>query len=220
MSAEQRSSGAAAAAAMIVVMDFARVPRDEFDDWLDLEHIPQRGALPGFTGTERWLAIDGPSTSVVLYGLESLSVLTGAPYASVTGANLSPWSRRIIGRCNRRRYEADLTLHLVKQGVERAEGLLLVAMNVEPEAEDEFDRWYSEEHLPRLFELPGVLDARRYRAAVGDQKHLALYHLADPDVQAPPAWKQAVDTPWGSRVRPHTRDRARWVCARYRRRSD
>lgn len=220
MTGNEGSGGRAASSAMIVVMDYSPVPRDEFDDWLDLEHIPQRLALPGFTGTERWLAADGSPTSVVVYELESLAVLASEPYKGVTGPNLTPWSRRIIGRCSRRRYEADLTMRLVKPGVERANGLLVVAMNVEAAAEEEFGRWYEEEHLPALFELPGVLDARRYRAVVGEQRHIAMYHLADPDVQASAAWKLAIDTPWGSRVRPHTRDRVRWVCTRYRRQPD
>lgn len=203
--------GAEARAALIVVMNCTAVPADEIDDWYDTEHIPQRLALPGFIGAQRWQTTDGTRTSVVLYELESLAVLTSPPYQGVTGPNLSPWSRRILARCPRKRYEADLTLHLAKPGVPRGDGLLLVAMNVEPDAEEEFDRWYAQEHVPRLFALPGVLDARRYRAVAGDQRHLAMYHLADPDVQASPAWAQAIDTPWGTRVRPHTRDRVRYV---------
>lgn len=201
-----------ARSALIVVMDCEPVPADEIADWYDTEHIPQRLALPGFVGAERWQTTDDTRTSVVLYELESLAVLTSEPYKGVTGANLSPWSRRILGRCRRRRFEADLTMHLSKPGVQRAEGLLLVAMNVEPAAEDEFDRWYSQEHLPRLFALPGVLDARRYRAVSGEQRQIAMYHLAEPDVQSSSAWATAIDTPWGTRVRPHTHDRVRYVC--------
>ena len=115
--------------------------------------------------------------------------------------------------------QADLTLHLTRPGVEGAEGLLLVGMNVEPDAEEEFNRWYEEEHVPSLFEVPGVLSARRYRAAAGAQKHLAMYHLAAPDVQASPAWAKAINTPWASRVRPRTRDRVRFVGRRYHRAS-
>lgn len=219
MTDETRGPPGEARAALIVVMNCEPVPADEIDDWYDTEHIPQRLALPGFVGAQRWQAADGTRTSVVIYELESLAVLTSAPYKGVTGANLSPWSQRILGKCSRRRFEADLTLHLAKPGTHRAEGLLLVAMNVEPAAEDEFDRWYAQEHVPALFALPGVLDARRYRAVAGDQKHIAMYHLTEPDVQASPAWAKAIDTPWGTRVRPHTRDRVRWVCRAYHRTS-
>jgi hypothetical protein len=217
MTNEQRTADAAAAAANIVVMDLSAVARDELDDWLDTEHIPQRLALPGFTGAQRWLAADGSPTSLVVYELTGRDVLASRPYLAVAGDNQSPWSRRILGRCRRTRYEADLVMHLVKPGADAAEGLLMVAMNVEPAMEADFDRWYSEEHLPALFALPGVLDARRYTAVAGGQKHIAMYHLADPDVQASEAWKKAIDTPWGSRVRPHTRDRVRYVCRRYHR---
>jgi len=207
----------AAPAALIVTLNYSNVALDELNEWYDTEHIPQRLALPGFVRAERWMSNDDQPVSIVLYEIESLDVLTGEHYRSVTGANLSPWSQRILPRCERHRFEADLTLHLARPGVERAEGLLLVGMNVDPDAEEEFDRWYLEEHVPSLYALPGVLGARRYRAAAGAQKHLAMYHLATPDVQASPAWAKAINTPWASRVRPHTRDRVRFVARRYHR---
>ena len=217
MTDDKPPAGGAAPAALIVTLDYRNVPIDELNDWYDTEHIPQRLALPGFVRAERWMTNDGQPVSIVLYELESLGVLTGEHYRGVTGANLSPWSRRILPKCDRNRFEADLTLHLARPGVERAEGLLLVGMNVAPDAEEEFDRWYVEEHVPSLYALPGVLGARRYRAAAGAQKHLAMYHLAHPDVQASPAWAKAIDTPWASRVRPRTRDRVRFVGKRYHR---
>lgn len=217
MSSATSEAGAKARAGYIVALGFSAVARDEFDDWLDLEHNPERLALPGFVSATRWLATDDSTTSLTHYEIESLAVLESDAYRGITGPNLSPWSRRVIGRCKRARWDVELTMHLAKPGAERAEGLLVVAMNVQREAEEEFDRWYTQEHAPSLFELPGVLDARRYRAVAGDQKHIAMYHLADPDVQASAAWKKAIDTPWGSRVRPHTRDRVRYVCRRYRR---
>ena len=206
-----------ARAGYIVALGFSAIARDEFDDWLDLEHNPERLTLPGFVAATRWLATDDSATSLTLYEIESLAVLDSEAYRGVTGTNLSPWSRRIIPRCKRSRWDVELTMHLAKPGAERADGLLMVGMNVAPDAEDEFDRWYTQEHVPSLFELPGVLDARRYRAVTGDQKHIAVYQLTDPDVQASAAWKKAIDTPWASRVRPHTRDRVRYVCRRYRR---
>ena len=206
-----------ARAALIVVLNYEPVPVDELNDWYDLEHIPQRLCLPGFLNAERWQSNDAALISVVLYELTTLAVLTGEPYRSVTGVDLSAWSKRILAKCSRTRFEAELMLRQDKSGLEHAEGMVLVGMNVEADAETEYNRWYDEEHIPALFAIPGVLGARRYRVVTGAQKYLALYHLRTPDVQASPAWAKAIDTPWAARVRPCTRDRVRFVCRRYQR---
>lgn len=203
------------AAALIAISGFEKVPADEFNDWLDTEHIPKRLALPGFLRAERWLAEDGSPTSIVLYELSALDVLDSEAYRNVTGHRLSPWSKRLLGRCKRIRFDAELTMQKDKPGRVEAKALLLVAMNVAPDTESEFNRWYDGEHIPSLFALDGVLGVRRYRAARGEQRYVAVYHLESPDVQGSPAWKKAIDTPWASRVRPHTRDRVRFVCRRY-----
>jgi hypothetical protein len=33
---------------LIAAMDFSHVPADEFNDWYDTEHIPERQRVPGF----------------------------------------------------------------------------------------------------------------------------------------------------------------------------
>ena len=67
--------------------------------------------------------------------------------------------------------------------------LLLIAMNVAPEHENEFNEWYNIEHLPALGAVPGVLAARRYRGSGATQRYAAIYHFANPDVPNSAAWK-------------------------------
>ena len=202
---------------MIVTLEPTNIGQDEVDDWYDLEHIPDRLALPGFVTAERWTCVEGPPVSLTIYDLTSLDVLTSAQYRGITGDNASPWTHRVFPRTTRNRYEGVITLDKRKPGAEAAEGLLMIGMNVEPSMEDDFNRWYTEEHVPNLYQLPGVLTARRYESKTGGQKHIAMYHLTMPEVQASAEWKEAIDTPWASRVRPRTRDRARFVCRRYHR---
>jgi hypothetical protein len=60
--------------------------------------------------------------------------------------------------------------------------LLLVMLDVDPSIDDdEFNRWYFEEHVAERLVCPGVLSARRFRAVVGEPRYLALYELASPD---------------------------------------
>jgi hypothetical protein len=68
---------------------------------------------------------------------------------------------------------------------EGARALLLNAMNVAPEAEDDFNAWYDQEHLVALAGVPGTLAARRYRSTEangGTRRYVAIYHLESPDV--------------------------------------
>jgi hypothetical protein len=61
-------------------------------------------------------------------------------------------------------------------------GLLLVMIDVDPEHEEEFNRWYNEEHLPERLSCPGFLSGRRFVALEGGPKYLALYDLENPEV--------------------------------------
>jgi antibiotic biosynthesis monooxygenase (ABM) superfamily enzyme len=95
--------------------------------------------------------------------------------------------------------------------------MLLIAMNVTPEAEAEYNAWYDEEHIPHLKAVPGVLCARRFKTRAGSRKYSAVYHLSAPEVQASEAWATAITTPWQQKMRPLTSDRLRLVLKRYRR---
>ena len=50
----------------------------------------------------------------------------------------------------------------------------IVAAESPPEKDAAFDKWYTEEHVPMLFDFPGVKQASRYRLK-GDNKQCARY---------------------------------------------
>jgi hypothetical protein len=204
--------------AMIVVHDFSSIGHDEFNDWYDTEHIPERLGVNGFINAQRWLAIDNPRLSVVTYDVQHANVLRSPAYKAVSGAASSPWTRRINRKCKLvARYVGEQILPGDRACPEEAGGLLLLAMNVNADIEQEFNRWNDTEHFPRLAAIPGVLAARRIRCTEGDRKYLAVYHTSEPGVVDSPAWLEARETPWTWRIRPHTRDRMRIVCERYHR---
>jgi hypothetical protein len=204
---------------LVAAFDFSTAHADEFNDWYDLEHIPEREAVPGFDACERWIADDHPALSVATYDLASVDVLRSKPYTSIAYGNLSVWSKRVTAMCKRLlRFEGTQVTPGEAAAPPRAGALLLNAMNVAPEAEDDFNAWYDEEHLPALAGVPGTLAARRYRSTEsngGTHRYVAIYHLESPDVARSNAWKTAVDTPWSARVRPHFRDRIRVLTRRY-----
>lgn len=81
----------------------------------------------------------------------------------------------------------------------RGTGLLMLWTDVDPEHETEFNRWYDEEHIKHLLQVPGFLDAGRYVAVKGGPKYLAMYELEDPNVLRTSAFLDAVrytPSPW------------------------
>ena len=66
-------------------------------------------------------------------------------------------------------------------------GLLMVWADVPADKEEEFNRWYNEEHLPERMAIPGFLGGARYEAVKGGPKHLACYELESAAVMESPA---------------------------------
>ncbi|HTZ71282.1 MAG TPA: hypothetical protein VMB71_11580 [Acetobacteraceae bacterium] len=201
-------------------MDYTRAYEDEFHDWYDLEHVPERLRVPGFLNAERWLGEENPKISVATYDLTEPGVLGSAPYLAVGGANSSVWTRRVTGMCQRiMRYEGEQLAPGDAVAPQGAAALLVATMNIDPAAEAEFNEWYNAEHLPQLAAVPGVLCARRFRAsdAASERRYLALYHLNGSGVSRSAAWTKAADTEWTRRIRPHFRDLLVLRCNRYQR---
>ena len=174
--------------------------------------------MPGFLTLQRWVGANDAKISVATYDLETVGILASPAYKAIGGPNLSPWSKRITAKCERLlRFEGEQTLPGDQVSPAHAGVLLLNAMNVDPEIETEFNTWYDEEHIPALAAVSGVLCARRFRATQGGVKYVALYHVTAPEVVASAEWKQAVETPWTQRIRPHMRDHLRVVCKAYQR---
>jgi hypothetical protein len=203
---------------LIAVMDFSAAPEDEFHDWYDLEHVPERLRVPGFLNADRWIGTDNPKISVATYDLDNVGALKSAPYLAVGGENGSPWTKRTARfRKGLLRYEGEQLYPGDRTAPPDAAALLLIGMNVAPEHEAEFNEWYNTEHIPALSSVPGTLCARRYRGIGGTQRYVALYHLNSPEVVRSAEWKKAADTSWTQKMRPHFRDHLRIECRRYTR---
>jgi hypothetical protein len=203
---------------LIAAMDFSNVAEDEFNDWYDTEHIPERQRVPGFLTCQRWIGAENPRQSVATYDLEGVSVLQGPGYRAIGGENLSPWSKRVTGKVERLvRFEGDQILPGDTVAPEGAGGLLLVGMTPALGVETAFNVWYDNEHVPALARVPGVLCARRFRnTAGGGPKYVALYHLTSPGIPDGSEWKAASgSTPMPEHIRPQISDRLRLVCRSY-----
>ena len=208
---------------LIAAFDFSNAHADEFHDWYDLEHVPERQAVPGFGACERWISEDAPNVALATYDLDTVEVMRSEAYGAIAYDNLSVWSKRVTAMCDRLlRFEGTQLAPGDMAAPQGAGGLLLNTMNIAEEAEEDFNAWYDREHLPALVAVPGTLAARRYRAGPnkaadeeGARRYVAIYHLTTPEVTLSEAWKEAADTPWTARMRPHFRDHIRILTHAY-----
>jgi antibiotic biosynthesis monooxygenase (ABM) superfamily enzyme len=79
----------------------------------------------------------------------------------------------------------------------KSSAVLLMMIDVKPEDEAGFNRWYNEEHIPELMALPGFISARRFEVEGEGQKYLAIYELEDAKVFDTPqykAWREASES--------------------------
>jgi hypothetical protein len=91
-------------------------------------------------------------------------------------------------------------------------GLLMAMIEIDPAHEEEFNRWYNEEHFPERADCPGFLSARRFKAVDGSTRYLALYDLRDPGVIEGPDY-QAIKGPteWTLKMRKYFKSIERHV---------
>ena len=90
---------------LIAAMNMAQVAADEFDDWYDTEHLPERQRVPGFLVCQRWIGAEDGKISVATYDLDTVEVLKSLrPPRSVPPAHgRRPYRRRRSASCPCRR---------------------------------------------------------------------------------------------------------------------
>ena len=81
-------------------------------------------------------------------------------------------------------------------------GLLMVWCDVPEDREDEFNRWYNEEHIAEILTVPGVLDAARYEGVKGGPKHLACYELESPSAVLGDGFTKRTKSKWSETMGP------------------
>lgn len=72
---------------LLLCFDYSKVAVDEFNDWYDTEHIPERQRTRGILNAHRWLAIGGSRISVASYDLQDIAALKNSEYLAISGSN-------------------------------------------------------------------------------------------------------------------------------------
>jgi pimeloyl-ACP methyl ester carboxylesterase len=149
---------------------------DQFHEWYNNEHGPTRLRLPQiFANGLRYEASDGEKPSfVAVYDVTSMHHLETETYTTLR-ANRSSREAATIGQVDVKREFFDL-VH-TKQAPsfqppekltdEEAKGLVTVAVEINATdaqgAEEEYSKWYIEEHVEMLSKVPGWVRSRLFK---------------------------------------------------------
>ena len=189
---------------------------DEFNDWYDMEHVPQLTALPGFVRTRRYRCDTADIRYLAWYETTDASV-EGGPYFQGIVANPTPWSLRIRKHYGENRERMNFELMCEVGSTPQPDAPWMYIVHIPDHIVNEYNAWYDSEHLPRCVGIPGVLRARRYTAAActsghSGPKYLTAYELTGPDVWESPAALQARKTPWTEKMRSLFQNARRSMC--------
>ena len=195
----------------IVTSDVEPGWEGDFNRWYDEEHIPAVLRVPGCLGARRYVAVDGEPKYMALYELASIDAFRSPEHAAAVD---TPWTARILQpRTAQMAFyrqivpaDGEIPGAAWDGGAATEGGLIVVRLDVDPAHDEEFNRWYAEEHLPAICAVPGTIAVRRFRAIEGGPAYLFLTRLTEPDVQRSEAWRTAADTPWTARLRPTFRN--------------
>lgn len=81
---------------LLVTMEPPPSREEEFNDWYDNEHIPERGSLPGFESARRFVCTDGWPKYLATYDLEDHGVLQRPEYLDTSWKKFGAWTRRAM----------------------------------------------------------------------------------------------------------------------------
>lgn len=185
-------------------------------DWYDNEHIPPRLSVPGILSSARYKAADSQSPSwLALYDITSPDVTQSPEYKGLV-PKASEREKQImvdLGSINRRVYDHIISYVRPTTDLSSLPGryAFVVHMKVTLQGEEEFNRWYNEEHMVMLSKIPGWLCGRRYKLVESvsrgikvepaeDEKpqaeYLAIHELEITGFMGLPEFNAAIQTPW------------------------
>ncbi|MGE0804123.1 MAG: hypothetical protein AB7L76_01115 [Burkholderiaceae bacterium] len=177
---------------------------DRFHDWYDTEHIPVRMRVPGFTGAQRYGAVEGGGFLAV-YDMENPGVLDTPAYLQVK-KNPSERTRWMLEHVTGfTRYTCEEIARQQRDGGTGLASPVLYAVffEVPQDRLQAFDDWYEQDHVPILMRCPGWQMVRRFGIVSGEPERynrLALHYLSSVADLDSEARQEARRSPWRARL--------------------
>jgi hypothetical protein len=176
---------------------WCEVPEDreeEFNRWYNEEHLAERLSAPGFLSVARYEAVKGGPKHLAVYELDSPAAMESPEYLKLR-QNPTEWSKRmspeLIGTIFIRNvcemiYPSGLSDEIADSPM--APALQIGRLDVSPDLEPEWNRWYNSVYVPNFEKVPGVIRGRRYRTVLGEPKYMTMYELEHENVSQGEDW--------------------------------
>ena len=149
-------SGLAGEAFVAIWHDIVPDGKEDFYEWHNREHMPERVGIPGFRRGRRYIAEDGRPEYFNLYEVDTPEVLTGQDYLDRLN-NPTPWTRRAVA------YFRNVSRSLCRVGASFGCGqggvILTWRFETMPGQEDNCRRYLAREALPAVVDRPGTIGA-------------------------------------------------------------
>jgi hypothetical protein len=167
---------------------FMHIPaalEEEFNEWYNTEHVPQRMEVPGFLNATRFKGVDADASYLCVYDLESVDVLKTRSYLHIVGEGRTAWTRRLhhnfFSPITRRVYQrSESDYRALPRGVAR--GLWLETFDVPEASEENYLGWFRGSYLSALKSVPGVVRVREFINHQNGPKYLYLADTTSVDV--------------------------------------
>ncbi len=186
----------------LATSDVDATHEDTFAHWSDEEWLPSLGRVSGVLSARRFVALDGAPRHLTLCETATADARRSGAIDTPGSAELRPHVRTRVGFYGQT-YPAEGLFHGAawSDGAAAPTAILVIRLDIAPEHDEEFEEWYSQEHLPALCGVSGVIGGRIFKAIAGGPKHMTIFHLAVPEGQAFDEWRRAASTPWTMRMR-------------------
>lgn len=191
----------------IVRVDVDPKMEGEFNRWYNSEHEKLLLKVPGVIWTYRGINLgDKGQKYFYLYLHENMDVQKSAQYKAASQTDWAKEVRPFLRNFEGLNYEVivpgPVLTHFKKGSIIRT-----VQVNVESAYDADFNKWYNEEHIPMLKNVPGVMAVWRGKN-LGDkgQQYLTVYFHENIQVQARDDYKKASQTELIKSLMPHLKD--------------
>lgn len=81
---------------LMVSMEPTPAYDEEFNDWYDMEHVPERTRIPGFESGRRFVCLSGWPRYLSMYDLSEIGVLESDAYKKASWNGFSAWTKRML----------------------------------------------------------------------------------------------------------------------------
>ena len=154
-------------ALMMVWADIPADKEDDFNAWYNEEHLKELVSVPGILNAARYEAVRSGPKHLACYELESPAVIDTDAFKdrprTEWGSRVSPSiiGTNFINNIYEMIYPSSLNDNIA--GADMAPALQIGRMDISPENEDEWNRWYSGVYVPNYEKVPGCIRGRRWK---------------------------------------------------------